>query len=250
FLSLFYLDPLAGLSPAKRELAQSRMLAERAFFFAQRMPTVVRWQAEVLVMEALALPEVQKTIAAADSVSKSAETTSDAANRIVAMIPEERKAAIDQVFAHFDDQRAALIDALDEDGAASAALTEIRLSIEAAERLAISSERAANASESVVEALGAYRRDRPADKPPFDVNEYRDALDSAADAVAELRALVESLDPLIASESWTARKAELNDAARWSESLVDRIFYRGLILIVVAALCFTAAAIFIRRRAA
>src|SRR5215831_3300499 len=49
--SLLRLDPLAGLSPAARELAQTRLFGERTLFLAHRKPTLLRWQAELAVLE-------------------------------------------------------------------------------------------------------------------------------------------------------------------------------------------------------
>src|SRR6187551_487229 len=51
---LLRLDPLAGLDPATREIAQSRLLAERALFVTQKMPQLLRWQLELLSANALA----------------------------------------------------------------------------------------------------------------------------------------------------------------------------------------------------
>ena len=42
--SLLMIDPLAGLSPATRELAQTRLFGERTVFLAQRMPRLLRWE--------------------------------------------------------------------------------------------------------------------------------------------------------------------------------------------------------------
>jgi hypothetical protein len=46
-LSLMFLDPLAGLDPATRELRQTRMLIGRAAYLAHRMPLVLQWQARI-----------------------------------------------------------------------------------------------------------------------------------------------------------------------------------------------------------
>ena len=40
--SLFQVDPLSGLDPAVREIAQTRLFAERALFVAQKMPMLLR----------------------------------------------------------------------------------------------------------------------------------------------------------------------------------------------------------------
>jgi hypothetical protein len=56
------MDPLAGLDPTTRELAQTRLLAERAMFIAQRMPQIIQWQAELLTIRTAELPQVEQLV--------------------------------------------------------------------------------------------------------------------------------------------------------------------------------------------
>src|SRR5262249_50666889 len=49
--SLLYLDPFAGLDPTTVAIEQSRELASRTVAYAERMPTLVRWQAELLAFQ-------------------------------------------------------------------------------------------------------------------------------------------------------------------------------------------------------
>ena len=56
FLDLLNLDPLSGLDPATREIAQMRLLAERGLYVSQKLPLLLRWQAELLSLQAADLP--------------------------------------------------------------------------------------------------------------------------------------------------------------------------------------------------
>src|SRR5262249_16488484 len=49
--SLLLLDPLSGLDPATRELAETRLFAERGLFFARWMPTLLRWEMELFTVK-------------------------------------------------------------------------------------------------------------------------------------------------------------------------------------------------------
>jgi hypothetical protein len=78
--SLLRLDPLAGLDPAARELAQARLFGERTLFLAHRKPTLLRWQAELFVLETAEMPpllEVRSNttdmVAALQGISKTVE---------------------------------------------------------------------------------------------------------------------------------------------------------------------------------
>ena len=60
--SLLMLDPLAGMDPAVREIAQTRLMAERALYVSQKMPMLLRWQTELLALNATKLPAVQQLV--------------------------------------------------------------------------------------------------------------------------------------------------------------------------------------------
>ena len=53
--NLLTIDPLAGLDPATRELANTRLFAERGMFLARHMPTLIRWETELLVIQTMCL---------------------------------------------------------------------------------------------------------------------------------------------------------------------------------------------------
>src|ERR1041384_2410149 len=50
--SLLKVDPLSGMDPAVREIAQTRMFAERALYVTQKTPMILRWQVELLSVNA------------------------------------------------------------------------------------------------------------------------------------------------------------------------------------------------------
>lgn len=56
--NLLRLDPFAGLDPAVRQVEESRVLAERMFFYLQGMPTLIAWQTEMVYTEMLEEPQV------------------------------------------------------------------------------------------------------------------------------------------------------------------------------------------------
>jgi hypothetical protein len=69
---LFSMDPLAGLEPAKREIAATRMLGERVLYYLQRAPLVFSAQAELLSLETANLPEVQEALKRGAQISDAA----------------------------------------------------------------------------------------------------------------------------------------------------------------------------------
>lgn len=89
-LSLILLDPFSGMTPAAREIAQTRLLAERAFFWANRLPMIINWQIEDVVLKTVSQPESVELL-------ESAVRLSEASHDLVQVLPQERAAAIDQM---------------------------------------------------------------------------------------------------------------------------------------------------------
>ncbi len=107
--SMLYIDPLAGLNPTTVAIEQSRELAERIVAYAERAPTLVRWQAELLALQVSEQPAPQEVLADADRVSRSAESIAKTAEGLPVLVDEQRRAAIDQLFAGVAAEREAIL---------------------------------------------------------------------------------------------------------------------------------------------
>ncbi|HEY7090700.1 MAG TPA: hypothetical protein VH518_21570 [Tepidisphaeraceae bacterium] len=101
---LLFLDPLAGIDPAVRQLEQSRDVAERMFFYFQRVPMILSWQTEMLYRRMLSAPQLTRTIDTVSSFSEASGRMADASKQIAATvetfrkeIPEQRRETIDQL---------------------------------------------------------------------------------------------------------------------------------------------------------
>ncbi|MFO0875304.1 MAG: hypothetical protein U0575_15225 [Phycisphaerales bacterium] len=130
-LRLLHIDPLANMDPIAREIQESRMLAERALFFAKRIPPLASWQLQLATADLLATPELKDLLRTTESLRASADRfvasseqfalhldqMPEDVNRIVAgaiadlhqVIAAERSTAIDQASAAIDAQRATLM---------------------------------------------------------------------------------------------------------------------------------------------
>ena len=70
---LVRLDPFAGLDPAVRQVEESRILAERMFYYLQYTPTLIAWQTDVLYVRMITQPQVTQFLK--DTTTVSANTT-------------------------------------------------------------------------------------------------------------------------------------------------------------------------------
>ena len=100
---LVSLDPFHGLDPAVKEVAESRVLAERLFFYLRHTPVMMTWQADTLFDQMLAQPQMTKlfadTTTVAGSTTRFTEATSrfsDASNSVAQSVEKFRLQLPDQ----------------------------------------------------------------------------------------------------------------------------------------------------------
>ena len=89
--NLLAIDPLAGLDPATRELANTRLFAERGLFLARHMPELIRWETELLVIQTAEMPQMERLLANTTQLSESADRFSQTAESLPGFISAERQ---------------------------------------------------------------------------------------------------------------------------------------------------------------
>jgi hypothetical protein len=102
-----------ALHGATTQVDQTRLLAERSLFLAQRLPFLMRWQAEVYTSSALATREAQQTQAQIEQMSAVATAMSRVLEGLAGQIAQERQAALDDLFAHIQTERQAALEQLE-----------------------------------------------------------------------------------------------------------------------------------------
>ena len=89
--SLLDIDPLAGLDPATRELAQTRLLAERAMFIGERMPQVIQWQAELLAIQTAELLHVEQLVSNTTQLAAAMDRVGKLADEIPGLVSSDKR---------------------------------------------------------------------------------------------------------------------------------------------------------------
>ena len=251
-LGVFRLDPLANLSPTTRQIAESRLLGERVFYYFKRMPTLVEWHADHAMLSAAAIPETGQVLSDVTSVAEAGQRAADAVEEVVSIIPTEREAAIDQAGEVLSEQREAAlkqffdglavereaifsrIEADDEE--LRGTLSELRGVIDASEELSTSMQTTLTVATQLADALSSDEPPDP-DAEPFDPTEYQVAFESLAVASEELTRTFVSFDEMLSSDAWGERGQQFGEVAAQSrltgEALIDRMFSRGIILAVI-----------------
>jgi hypothetical protein len=266
-LQLFHLDPLAGLSPASQELAQTRFLAERTFFWAKRLPLILNWQLQDVVLDMMDEPESLAIIEAAtrlgetgdrlarvaeDMSARLPEARTDTVNEVgdrlaqereaaveqlAALVAAEREVALEQAFEGLAAERQAIVSTFEQEDARLRGLMEdLRVTIETGTTLSESLGATVASTRQLRESFRSDGDPDP-DRRPFDIADYRATAEAFTVTAGELNRLVTSLEELLASPDWESRRSQLGDATDRAqvtfEQLIDRAFRRGLVLIGV-----------------
>jgi hypothetical protein len=225
----------AEIASATKVADDARLLAERAFYQAKRMPFLITWQAEALIDDALTRPQLAQSLEIAKSVAVSLDRTSKVVEQMPERIVEERKALV------------ALLE--DRNGRLAKTMAEARTTIAAVDQLAERSAKLAEAGERLVANLrdttsGLTQTTRAVDAlmskhagppnpnaKPFDIEPYAKASGDVAQTIAGLNTLIDRSDALLEKKPWVA---PLHDADALFAARIDQVFVRALLLLVAA----------------
>ena len=244
--SVLMLDPLAELDPTRREIAATRLFAERALFVAQRMPTLLRWQAELLSIEALEQPALAQWSMTATQIAAAADRFARVAEQVPQQISAEREAIIKALEA--------------QEGALRPLLDEARLTLVAGADLSASLNTTLTHFDGVLKRLGVGE-DRPEGEPetnaaPFRIQDYGDVAVRLEAAARQLTELLQTFDRTLGANSRSQLAAQLapvvQQAQAGSKDAVDYAFEKSLILVaavLLAALTYRVFATLLARAA-
>jgi hypothetical protein len=228
--SLLGIDPLSNLDPAVREIAQSRELAERAIYYAQRLPNLVDMQVERMSDQFATTPETTRLLANIDRATQAADAAGRLAGELPGLLASEREAAIRQ-----------LMQALTVETAHTRALViEIRGALEAG----TATSNSLNATiGSFGQLMAGLQQPKTAGGPSgasgraFDITEYTAAatqLTRTADELQKLIAGTERGSPALIQAA--------DDVSASLQTVVDHTYWRIVQLLGLSLLgCFVLA---------
>ena len=219
--SLLFIDPLAGLDPAAAALEETRMTAERAMYYAQRMPMLLSWQTEVLAYQLAQQPESQQLIADASRLAGAADTFAQTTRQLPQLVNDQRQAAIQQV-----------LDGLaDQENKAGSLLTESRQTFNSANAMAASINEAIKSLDQFVRYVSPPDTNpAPADtnSVPFNVLDYGRAAGQIGLMANDLRALLDTANQSVTNTARLSRQLSLD-----ADRAVRHAFWRAVALILI-----------------
>lgn len=243
--SLLMLDPLAGMDPAVREIAQSRLFAERAFYVSQKMPTILRWQTELLTVNATRNPAIQQLLSNSTQLATVADRFAGVAEQLPKLVNDQRQAGIQQILEGVASERTNLIATLAADEIKlRATLVELRQTLDAGTELVKSSDTAMKTVDGFLRRFDPGTN-APAPAPvatnarPFEILDYATTAKEVTASLKELNATITSLDKAMPQ---IQKAGDAFEAA--GARLLNRLLLIGAALVVIA---FTAAVIYRRQ---
>jgi hypothetical protein len=219
------LDPLADLSPATREVAQTRLFAERALYVAQVMPTLLRWQTELLTLNAMAAPEVRELITNTTHLAASVDRFSLVAEQL----PE-----------HFSAEREEFLSALQSHEQGLAALAaEVRQALTAGTQMSTSLNTTLTTFDAIIRRFGVGEPAQglpDTNALPFNIQDYARAAGQFTLLARELNALLTDTTNLLDSPALQQRAQDLEMVARRvkddARSVLNHAFLLGVALVM------------------
>ena len=209
---------LSSVSDAGQAVDEARQTAERALFVGNRMPILVGWQVEKILYTLALSPEFQKMSATPEALKLSIDNLSASIEVIPGLVTSERKA----VLAALDDKEGALTGTVAE---LHAALSEAIAVLPQVEALAATAERTVASGGETSIALNQMlaTSERLIERIEKDGDRY----DRFVGAIPELGVTATKLEGLMASVEGILGK-------NFSfESLIDQIFWRAVVLVII-----------------
>jgi len=218
-LGLLDMDPLAGLDPTTRELAQTRLLAERAMFIAQRWPQIIQWQAELLTIRTAELPQVEQVVSNSTQLAAAIDRVGKLAEALPGLVSSPKPGLVN-------------------------VSQEIGLAFGEGARMAESTDAALKTFDSVAARFDKEQDEPRRNKEPFRIKDYADTAAEISRTTERLTTLLSTLQPYLTEENLTKMSTAADTVAAKTQArgqeVVDYAFRRGLQL--VAAVLFAALA--------
>ncbi|MDD1631604.1 MAG: hypothetical protein LUP91_05270 [Methylococcaceae bacterium] len=216
--NLLAIDPLAGLDPATRELANTRLFAERGLFLARHMPNLIRWETELLVIQTAEMPQMEKLLANTTQLSESADRFSQTAERLPGLVSAEREQIVQALNAQLP-------------GLTSLA-AQTEKALDAGKLMSDASTSTLKSFQDVLRQLQASPSDPNAE--PFRINDYTAAAAQINATAQDLVKLLHAFDQTLAPGKVDGLTSRLDALTRQTQAsgkeLVDYTFRQTLFL--------------------
>ncbi len=226
---LLRVDPLAGMDPAVREIAQTRLFAERALFVTRRMPMALRWQTELLSVNALDLPTVQQLVTNSTQISASVERFAGVAERLPGQVSRERE----EILKALESQERNL----------KPLVNEVEQVLTAGTQMSTSLNTTLTTFDAVMKRFGVGEPNSAGppktNAEPFRIQDYTQTAAQLEATARQLTELLRTLDNTIGSTNVTKLTAQITPVVQQAQTggkeIVDLVFHRAILFVAIAS---------------
>ena len=216
--NLLNLNPLAGLDPVTAQIAETRLFAERALFVAQHMPTILRWQTELLAVKAVDMPAVRQMVTNSTEIAASAERFARVAEQLPGQIATEREA---------------ILKALQlQEQSLTPLVNDVRETLAVGAQMSTSLNTTLGTFTALMKLFGVGEptTNAPPDtnSPPFNILDYGQTAERVGAMAKDINTLVTSVNQSVPQVQRLSQTATAE-----AQKVVDRGFRLGLVLIAV-----------------
>ncbi len=210
------LNPFAGLDPATREIAESRQFAERLLFNVQRMPVLVRLNAELLATQVAADFELDRAQASLDRATTAMQQVAQTASELPDRLSAERAQIVADV--RTEAERLGTL-AHDYRGLFDAATTTAGTTNQALQTFA-----------GVMQRFESEESESSAPSRPFDVTEYAETAHRISEAAVNLSELLSNFYKTLDAPGLTRLTPQVEALLVGAEERAQRWLYTAFAL--------------------
>ena len=215
---LINIDPLSGLDPVTREIAQTRLFAERALYVTQKMPTLLRWQTELLTIKAVDTPAVRQMVSNSTEIAVSVERFARVAEQLPGQVSAEREAILNALQSQ-EKNLAPLVN-------------DVRETLTAGTQMSTSLNTTLGTFTGLMKLFGVGQPTTNSvpdtNSPPFNILDYGKTAERVGAMAKDINTLVTTVNQSVPQVDRLSQNATAE-----AQKVVDRAFRLGLVLIAV-----------------
>jgi hypothetical protein len=218
--SLLYINPLAGLDPTTAAIEGIRELGERAMYYSQRVPTLLNWQTQLLVLQVTEQSAPQQMLNNANQIAAAATVFAKTGEQLPQIINDQRQAAIQQI----------LDGLVAQENKTRGLVTDTRITLNSAATAASNINNALLSLTAFVQYVSPTNTPAtPPDtnSPPFNILDYGTVASQIGSTASNLTVLLATADQ--SSAQMEKLSQQLTDKA---DRMLQHTFWFGLALII------------------
>ena len=232
---LLRLDPLSGMDPAVREIAQTRLFAERALYVTQKMPLLLRWQTELLSLNAMKMLEVRQLVTNSTQIAASVDRFARVAEQLPQQLSTEREEILQALAA--------------QETTLTPLVSEVRQTLTAGSQMSTSLNTTVTTFDALMKRFGVGETNQagPPDTnaAPFRIQDYGQTAVQLEAAARQLTELFRTFDQTLGSTNLSRLSAQVGPVVQQAQTggkeIVDYAFWKGVLfvaIVLVAALIY------------